>query len=80
MKKVQRTSQPSAPSVKQLIKNNKKTKNKYDYTALYYGKSYAIGVGKGFAPYSGTLRLRHSKINYKYMNKKRINSFLNIQN
>lgn len=26
-----------------------------------YGKSYAIGIGKGFAPYLGTLRLRHSK-------------------
>ena len=59
MKKVQRTLQPSAPSVKQLIKTIKI--NKYDYTALYYGKSYAIGVGKGFAPYLGTLRLRHSK-------------------
>ena len=30
-------------------------------TKHYYGKSYAIGVGKGFAPYLGTLRLRHSK-------------------
>lgn len=59
MKKVQRTSQPSAPSVKQLIKTKNK-KNKYDYKA-FYGKSYAIGVGKGFAPYLGTLRLRHSK-------------------
>ena len=38
-------------------------------TKHYYGKSYAIGVGKGFAPYSGTQRLRHSKINYKYMKK-----------
>ena len=26
-----------------------------------YGKSYAIGIGKGFAPYLGTLRLRYSK-------------------
>ena len=36
-------------------------------TKHYYGKSYAIGVGKGFAPYLGTLRLRHSKKQYKYM-------------
>ena len=54
-------------------------------TKHYYGKSYAIGVGKGFAPYLGTLRLRHSKkIIYIYeqreLNPYYVFLFINIQN
>ena len=52
-------------------------------TKHYYGKSYAIGVGKGFAPYLGTLRLRHSK-KIIYMNRELnpyyVFLFINIQN
>ena len=66
MKKVQRTSQPSAPSVKQLIKTIKI--NKYDYKALLWQK-LCNWCRKGFRSLLGHSKAPTLKKKLKYMKK-----------